>query len=47
MSFYYIKNNYFVEEDTCDVNPNIGIFSEVGIEDAKKKLAVNVKMPEV
>lgn len=43
MSFYYIKNNYFVEEDTCYINPNVGIFSEVGIEDAKKKLAVKCK----
>lgn len=43
MSFYYIKDNYFTVDDTCNVNPNIGIFSEVGIEDAKKKLAVKCK----
>lgn len=43
MSFYYIKDNYFTVDDTCDVDPNIGIFSEVGIEDAKKKLAVKCK----
>ena len=43
MSFYYIKDNYFTVNDTCDVNPNIGIFSEVGIEDAKKKLTVKCK----
>lgn len=43
MSFYYIKNNCFVEEDTCEVNPDIGIFSEVGIKDAKEKLAIKCK----
>lgn len=43
MSCYYIKNNYFVEEDTCYVNPNVGIFNEIGIEDAKKKLVSKCK----
>lgn len=43
MSFYYVKNNYFVEEDTCCVNPDVGIFSEIGIEDAKKKLVSKCK----
>lgn len=43
MSFYYIKNNNFVEEDTCYVNPDVGIFSEIGIEDAKKKLVSKCK----
>lgn len=43
MSFYYVKNNYFVEEDTCCVNPDAGIFSEIGIEDAKKKLVSKCK----
>lgn len=43
MSFYYIKNNYFVEEDTCYVNPDVGIFSEIGIKDAKKKLVSKCK----
>lgn len=43
MSFYYIKNNYFVEEDTCEVNPDIGIFSEIGIKDAKEKLVTRCK----
>lgn len=43
MSFYYIKNNYFVEEDTCCVNPDVSIFNEIGIEDAKKKLVSKCK----
>lgn len=43
MSCYYIKNNYFVEEDACYVNPDVGIFNEIGIEDAKKKLVSKCK----
>lgn len=43
MSCYYIKNNYFIEEDICYVNPDVGIFNEIGIEDAKKKLVSKCK----
>lgn len=43
MSFYYIKNNLFGDEDTCEINPSVGIFSETGIKDAKEKLVMKCK----
>lgn len=43
MSFYYIKNNLFGDEDACEINPSVGIFSETGIKDAKEKLVMKCK----